>query len=725
MVIGAFIVVGGMLVTSRLDEQRIDRLEEELNGPIESARIVEIRSTRYDSPDSALATVMAVLSDPADEQERASAQEIYPDILGLCFYERLEADRFEDAEYTLKRLEREMPNHHEYTSARRRWGESLRKRCRNALELSDEEEAERLFARIVEEEYLCGDTNFLQEVQKDKIDRWIEARERGDEAEAKNYLVDAAGMLISATPKSRLTDAIYRSDWTGREMYDMAEQLWADGRKERSIPFYQAARRRLNDGNPEQFGKDKPQDYDLLHQLMSKIEGRTVDALVYAGDELADGNRVLITTRTPLELYRDAASNTHDEALKLTPLRRKLDTEIAALYEITKPLDAFKIASIPEEGYLSREQVEMIYELSHDARRESNNILDRTGFEVWSALLADEQFDPWTLVDSRIIDAVDEKAGVDADETTRRKHLLRLARSHEYPVPVPELLPAREMFYEVLARWGLLYVDGNPEEGFRMIRMAMRNTEQDWLREDLEHALRTLVRNSREAKDFEALYELAGFYAAEVGISDRHDPFRDEFRRTLQAGAKVFRERSEMKYIFMQTLLAEIFPDEAIGQLAREEAIRLGFKAVATVGEQDGTNEFAPPSHLDGLSVIAVDNSTEYHLLAFYDGPETFFVRFGPYRKGSVVLKDGMYRVAVIAPTGNIRPYRARVSLNSEQGEVVYRIEESRSDGNAWTSGNMAWGEYTLLRKPSETGSLTIDADTGSATVWRTAKEAM
>ena len=314
---------------------------------------------------------------------------------------------------------------------------------------------------------------------------------------------------------------------------------------------------------------------------------------------------------------------------------------------------------------------------------------------------------------------------MDADEATRRKHLMRLARSHEYPVPVPALLPVRELLCEVLARWGLLYVDGNPEEGFRMMRTAMRNTQQDWLREELEHALRTLVRNSREAKDFEALYELAGFYAAEVGISDQRDPFRDEFRRTLQAGANVFRERSEMKYLFMQTLLAEIFPDEALGQLAREEAIRLGFKAVATVGEQDGTNEFAPPSHLDGLSVIAVDNSTEHHLLAFYDGPETFFVRFSPYRKGSVILKDGTYRVAVIAPTGNIQPYRARVSLNSEQGEVVYQIEESRSDGNAWTTGNMAWGEYTLLRKPSEVGSLTIDADTGSVTVWQTAKEAM
>ena len=262
-------------------------------------------------------------------------------------------------------------------------------------------------------------------------------------------------------------------------------------------------------------------------------------------------------------------------------------------------------------------------------------------------------------------------------------------------------------------------------EGIGALRTAMRNTQQDWLREELEHALRTLVRNSREAKDFEALYELAGFYAAEVGISDPRDPFRDEFRRTLQAGANVFRERSEMKYIFMQTLLAEIFPDEALGQLAREEAIRLGFKAVATVGEVDGTSEFAPPSHLDGLSVITVDNSTAHHLLAFYDGPETFFVRFGPYRKGSVVLKDGTYRVAVIAPTGNIQPYRARVSLSSEQGEVVYQIEDSRSDDNAWTAGNMAWGKYTLLRKPSEVGSLTIDSETGSAAPWQTAKEAM
>lgn len=81
-------------------------------------------------------------------------------------------------------------------------------------------------------------------------------------------------------------------------------------------------------------------------------------------------------------------------------------------------------------------------------------------------------------------------------------------------------------------------------------------------------------------------------------------------------------------------------------------------------------------SDLTGLSVVSVENSTEHHILIFYDGPERFFLRLNPYRHGSAVLADGAYAVGVMASSDEVVPYRARLRYAGERVLHRYFIEE-------------------------------------------------
>jgi len=378
-------------------------------------------------------------------------------------------------------------------------------------------------------------------------------------------------------------------------------------------------------------------------------------------------------------------------------------------------MQAYQISLLPDKGYLNREAIDEIYHLSHKAKNAINDILDRTGLEIWEAKLDDESFDPWTLVPYKITQTIRDKYPKENQEERRRRELLVSGRKKEYSLPLDELASIREKQYETLGRWGLLYFDGNSEEGGRMLRTALRGTLNRRLKSDIRTALQKMIRNSRDENEFEKLFELSGFYVSEVGLKVRGDSFRDEFRTSLQYAAKNFRERSEMKYIFILTLLAEGYPDETSGRQARKEAIDLAFKVAAREPLDDRSDDTYPTSNLGSLSVVRVDNSTQYHLLSLYDGPERFFVHCNPYRKGSLVLKNGTYQVAVITTTGNIRPYQAKLKLTSAVKESNYYIEKGGAGNQTnFTPGSSAYGEYKLLRSPNNEVTFMVDARNGS-----------
>jgi len=115
-----------------------------------------------------------------------------------------------------------------------------------------------------------------------------------------------------------------------------------------------------------------------------------------------------------------------------------------------------------------------------------------------------------------------------------------------------------------------------------------------------------------------------------------------------------------------------------------------------------------------GVSVHSVDNSTEYHLLLFYRGPDSFFLACRPYRKVSALLRDGDYEVAVITPSGAIRPYHGKVQLQGSWKRSNYRVgTDQESPEFQRHLSSSASGSYQLARRPEGMETVSLDPKTG------------
>jgi hypothetical protein len=235
----------------------------------------------------------------------------------------------------------------------------------------------------------------------------------------------------------------------------------------------------------------------------------------------------------------------------------------------------------------------------------------------------------------------------------------------------------------------------------------------------IDAVLRASIKEARAASDFDRLVDLAAFYQTELGVPPRTDAFYAELRDALESAAKDVAKTSANRRVFILTLLAEGFPGEPAGQAAQKEAVAAGMAAAGAVPQESAsTGAQAPgeklgPSGLDGLSVVSIENRTPYHILAFYDGPERFFVRLNPRRRGSAALLDGAYAVGVMASDDSVVPYRNQIAYAGERIKNNYVIETT--GGGKWQSRvpyEQSSGDWKLLRAPPR-GALVVDRHTG------------
>ena len=680
-----------------------------------SIRIQDVQKFQYSDPDKALRFLEKVLEAPEDDAEKASADELLAAVLNNCFNARLKNSEFDQAKAFVARMEAETPDSFHFNSVKREWGRSVIKRWRDAVAIPDDGAAERLFSEVVSGEHFRFDSAFLSQYQKYKLDKYQAALKTGDDKRAESYLLEAAGVLVSPGGRSQVVEMINEMDWTGQSLYAFADELLNNGRTGQAIHFYRAARSKSSSGNWA--GADERLDYETREKFQKEIQLKTMEALVTVADKLGRGEDIVLTTMELKQIYTAAANAVNDMAMRYVPLRRRMDVEIDHLFEISGPMQVYDITKLPDEDYLTREALDYIYEQSHDARNEARNIIERSAVQVWEAQLADFSFDPLPAVNPDIASKILEKFPDKKDTAQRNRELLRMARNKEYLVPLRGLEKVQERLYEVLGRWGVLYADGNIEEGTKMLRTALRGTQNDKLRKGVTDALQKMIRQSHEKSDFEQLYLLSRFYISEIGVHGANDPFKAELVGSLQTAGNGFREKSVMKYIFIQSLIAETLPGEEEGEKARKEAMELAFRVVSSRPLDLQKPALTEPSNLNGMSVAIIDNSTDYHLLSFYNGPESFFVRFSPRRKGSIVLKDGKYKLAVLSTTGDIYPYRGETEMKSEVRSSFYSVhEESTSQQDnpmSKSARSSAYGDYALLRSPAGVSSLKVDGKTG------------
>jgi len=279
---------------------------EDSRGPEQSDRVKQIRSLQYQEPGQALELIEAVQANPADDAEQAAAEEMLPTILNVSYHNQIDEKKYEEAKQFLDRLAQEAPDHFQYNTTNQHWGRTLIKRWHEATKAGEEDQAKALAEEIFAGNYVNGNASFLRDLQKTYIERWQQARKAGNAEQAEQHLRQAAQIMVSAGSNTDFVRVLQRAGWNGRKIYDYAEKLVAEDQAELAGPFYQAAFHKFQSGRRGSFD-DQEMDRDTYQSWEKKIQAKTMESLVQAGDNLKMGRSKIITTQTPREIYRDAA----------------------------------------------------------------------------------------------------------------------------------------------------------------------------------------------------------------------------------------------------------------------------------------------------------------------------------------------------------------------------------------------------------------------------------
>lgn len=281
--------------------------------------------------------------------------------------------------------------------------------------------------------------------------------------------------------------------------------------------------------------------------------------------------------------------------------------------------------------------------------------------------------------------------------------------------PIPEIRSIQALLPELRTGWGLAKLQGDRESGLEMLLQVLRSTPTPTHFERIRSGIREAITRAAKDQRFDDLIDFVAFHVSEFGAPAKTDPFYQGLLAALRKSTDPEVKQPKMRRIFMLTLLADTFPDEPTGQEAHEEALQKGLEVAGTFAQVPFKTDSIAPSGLAGFSAAAVENSTSDHLLLFYDGPERFFVRVNPFRRGTIIFKDGSYVFGVMVTDDDVKPYRSQGEYQSQWSLNRYYIKIT--GGNPAyrmpTTINEAQGNFRLLRNPSEAGVVSTDPRTG------------
>lgn len=278
----------------------------------------------------------------------------------------------------------------------------------------------------------------------------------------------------------------------------------------------------------------------------------------------------------------------------------------------------------------------------------------------------------------------------------------------------PDLMETRNAenaSLEIRAKWGLSLLEApeqlDREKGQSLLRTLLRDARGTDLVALVAMTLRSRLDRAGRESDFETLLSLASLYVAEIDPPPQGDPFHDVLKDHLLAAARHFEAAAPLKRLFLLTLLADVFPASPEGLAARAEAQQKVFALISAQNPEPMVPLLGvDPSGLPGLSVNPIENGTAYHLLLFFEGPERFFVRVPPMRRGVAVFKSGNYKHAALVTADQVVPYRGEHEWSDRLIHSKYRIVTRTSRGettNSWEHNATTLGDYVLLRSPDET----------------------
>ncbi|MFA6317978.1 MAG: hypothetical protein WC943_11205 [Elusimicrobiota bacterium] len=363
----------------------------------------------------------------------------------------------------------------------------------------------------------------------------------------------------------------------------------------------------------------------------------------------------------------------------------------------------------------------VLLEKAADAAAKEGNLLQaesylRSAMEkaegAWRSRAFSEPPDLWTGIDPAVAAELRlaHAAGVERSNALSAK----VMDSRGLESPVLECRRLALKLEDLAFERALDETEKDHDEGLRMLRPFLRQRTDAMSRARADAAVRGTIKLAMAKKDLSRLTDRSAFLISELGAPQPGDPFHSEFLSGLQAASKEFETSAPNKGIFILSLIADAFPSEPAGKSARQEAVTRGLAFFKTASESPPAGRRLAPSLLPGQSVISVENATEHHILLFYEGPDRFFLRLNPFRRGSAVLPDGTYSLGVMASDDEIVPYRSTKAYAGEQ--VLHRFVIERHVGGRKEGAGFripTSGDWALLRLPAGVSGLAVDPKSG------------
>ncbi len=697
--------------------------------PKSSPRIEQANKLRYQQPDAALALVQEILAAPQDSKETEAARALLPELWESAFFKFARANQIDEGRPIMDRLLKEFPGHRATLSVRSEFGRKLGEQIQAAARAGESTRVQKLFQDYTQNgfhlprkgpngETQPGESSVLETYARFQLGRWkaLAAADRnsggGLEVAAEGF-----GPILEHNSAFQMLRLLQEEQTvTGEQLLGLSQTFQQQGLLPQAFNTLFLANAFLASGKNWQAPGQRELDYQRRKELSQKNSARLAELALALSSQLETNPSRVLTSMTTDAFLKVATGylDAHEQraALIQERLRLALNEYLAA----SEPLLKRDIALLAQGG-LAYETEVTLAETLHQAQRRKSRIEDELRPQLFDTLCQSTNAALWSNVPltvyAEIQAALPRSIPPAQAEQFKRDQLRKMVGEGRAANPV-ETSPAYETRrIQVAAVQGVHLLQSNREEAFRELRFVRHQGGDDTLKNKLKTAVETALRRSRKEEKFDALIELAGFYAAEFG--EAMGAFRDEFRAALESSAGTFKSRQNMRYVFVQALLSSAFAGEEIGRKAQEETIQQAFAIVENVPVERNFSAVKARSQIPGWSTVAVNNSTEHHILLVYDGSEKFAVLCNPQRKGSFPLKNGAYRLAVMTPLGNIRPYRAERNLIDEHAPADYRIEisgKSQAPAGNPMSGN-AYGDYTLLRAHAELSNAQVDPRTG------------
>lgn len=659
-------------------------------------------------PDEALSLLRKLLAGSSSAAERDRIQKKMPRSLWEAYKRRVGEERYAEAEALQSELQRSYKGAQEQGYTAKDWAAARRRWASKAASSGDWSLAERLLSEGLAEgdEGVSSSRETWEMYGLHRLGLWRRAREAGDQAAADVDLQAAANVFAGSGAADPVSLAL--SERMGLDELVARGALWMiPGSYAVALAHFKAAERiakRGPGGSVIPAGKDEasPRSKEEIDRIAVRLDA----ARLALSRERRLGQSRWLGLEDAERLVQQAVYDAEGRVWGAPPDAgaQRLEDVLKSYRELTEVLLARFDRMCQAGDFAAAESL---------ARR----VLQDHASKILSHRCRLPEFDVFAGLPAEVRERI-QKDQPAAEVSAHVAALAKLVSEGLYSPRLPETEAMRSRVPNLYARWcRSLMGSDRPEErekAYELARMVLRRYPGEPPTLRLVEDLREALRQAGARRHFDRLVDLAGLYVAEVGATGVQDAFGADLKGLLHEGAEHFRSASSMKRLFLLTLMADAFSLEREGQEARDEATRSAFDIISQSQPQEMAEpELALPSTVPEHSVECIENGTSDHLLAFFQGPEQFYVRINPGRRGTVVLKDGHYVSAVVVARDTVRPYRGERTYASQTLQTKYYIATSGSrDGRRLEENADARGDYKLLRAPRGLGPLKVDPRT-------------